>query len=1522
MSIRIINEDLDPSKQPNFYDGMQLNVDDLEELQIYLNNKIETSTKNIGYDGLVTGLRVLSDTTMAEPFPFPTVPQPSTNPDLQNYRDVPENILDTHDVRMYQVFLAQTNNIERFDLKVQIIEGAGASTLVVELVELTVPSNPLSAMSLNTLYVAQFASNELPPLTSDGRLVIDVSAENNNQGISVIPGNYYAIQLRFIRETNSQDQLRVYHSNTTQTAAVDSRLGAHFFVNGAFQQGLFNQNAQLIQLLLYHEVFASAVQVTPGEAYFHGEHINVTTAQRFLSMVDRRNTTDLEEFPNYVAIRFVLLPTDPEAHPRTGNTVDSNYQDTFAIQVFNRGQWLQEIAKPYADQVWLLLAVVTDRNVVPFSERFTLQIDQLTNLAYNDWLNPCIAMPSLSALQVKAARPDDFVFFLDNVPAEVPLVDDNGQQVFDTLGQPIVDRVTKVSLILYLDGGQSTRRFEMALYGSTTTTPPFNAYFVTITDPDGTLIPGLANFTFDKSELIPNTFYNYVAETERGRSIFIQDYNTQVRTPDPTTGILSLTRERQFNVILNAGSLTAVINEDLHLDDPVVPFGTVGQRVIGLESIQYIDEVPGRNGTIASKTINPISDTLLLQSDLKFEPLPMCFHVTGDLILDTVQSVTDAVASQDIIIKVNGIPVTFSGTEGPERGGTGAPHVVSGRILFSDDPGQRLTQMQNLALSLDGVMFGPHWPANDTDFIKLVGLRVTARDSHGRDCSQQNILAVTHLDPSAPARFSLVYRVIAMGRGAGFNAGFNTGDIGNIYIENRLAKDSVGVPLQFTYTPFGASMAPLMDIREIDTLLPGQTTVGLGTGEQWLGERKIVYAIDSSTLAADEIGVWPSVGQVFLNVHDSNLLFNRLSLVHPPAVLTIDYYQLNEVYELVNYYITRFSPWGIPSCPTCPTGGCPVLNEDVSIQSAISNGWIVIKVNGSSTYTPHECTTPFTPIGPSVNLLDPNNFVAMHPGLPSTTQDLLPANKISLNPELGRIVFGADVRPCPGDNVTITYYYLKPLTTCATNSLGVAYDVRYDFNMDGRVDQTDLNIFQAAYRSSIGDVNFNSLCDFNNNGTVDQFDFQEFLDHFGTVASGDPSFREATLSRLNSILLFQHVSALRQFSIVRAFSERPSIEFPLGRTVLFIDTQTPIMQSGVYTVMFGFATTLMLGISSFVVTTTQPEVAVTNREIIQIFNADDPSDTRTVIDVSSVVRTLSGGTVVYDNTITFTPAIITSGTWVVRAVWHEAGIAILHRADLIKTVFYEERQRKNFGPFKMIYNSTDFHSDGTSLTIRLDPSEATLADGTPDPSGLYLRGLPIEDMRFAILLVVPVEGNKVNIWRWHRYAPDPVDRGIQLVSDRFLDINDRFRGKNGVPVLTPFGVGKFQVDLRPKYAGGDIENDLSNIVVIRDDQNPSTSLVHNHTGPDQGGLMTSNDLAFDDPQARFMTGNVTDVVYQLQDNLQLQINALTGRLVDLQLDASQVIVTGIDCLTTPATLHDVLVQILEKIAWDELNNCP
>ncbi len=131
MSIRMINEDLDPNKQTNFYDGMQLDVDDLEQLQIFLNTKIERGVENIAFDGVVEGLDVSQDSVIAEPFEFPTVAQPSTNPNLQNFRDFPEDILDTSDVRMYQVFKANANNTQRFDLKLQLIEGTGTSTLVV-----------------------------------------------------------------------------------------------------------------------------------------------------------------------------------------------------------------------------------------------------------------------------------------------------------------------------------------------------------------------------------------------------------------------------------------------------------------------------------------------------------------------------------------------------------------------------------------------------------------------------------------------------------------------------------------------------------------------------------------------------------------------------------------------------------------------------------------------------------------------------------------------------------------------------------------------------------------------------------------------------------------------------------------------------------------------------------------------------------------------------------------------------------------------------------------------------------------------------------------------------------------------------------------------------------------------------------------------------------------------------------------------------------------------------------------------
>lgn len=1565
-SIRQINEDLNVLAQPNYYDGMKLNVDDLEQLQIYLNKKIEDAVKYIAFDGLtaIEGLEVNPDSAMSLPFPFPTIPQSDSNPDLQNYRDFPEDILDTQDVRMYQVFKAEADNIQRLDLKLQLIEGTGASVLLVELRPLTVPSNPLSEMSNDALFVKQFGTDEIPTLSSDGLLSVDLSALSDGQGILLTTGSYYAVLIRFIRETNCQDQLRVYHSNTAQMAALDSDLGAHFLVNGNFQQGLYNEDAQLVQMVLWHEAFTSAVRVEPGVAYMYGERIIVEEAQRFLSLKDKRNSTDIVEYPNYVAIKFVLDTTDPEAHPRTQNIVDANYIDSFEVHVFDQNEWDVEVAK--TPREYFLLAVIYDRNIIPFYEIQEFNLDRHTNLAYKDWLNPCITTPSLPALQIKASRPDDFVFYVDNVPGEFPVTDDSGNQEYDSLGQALTDTLKRMFLILYLDGGTNIRRFEMALRGSTSTTPPFNSYYITLTDPDGNLIPGLANYPYDLNELTPNTFYNFVGLTTRGRSIFIQDFNRQIRTPNPSTGIMSLTRERMFETRLNLGDLTVIINEDLKLGEPIIAYGNVGQRVIGSEAVRQIDEVPGRNGQIASRTINPITDTLLEASDFKFEPLPMCFEDgTPFTIGNPAQLAVEvplAAAADDIIIKVDGVSVSFSGTEGSERGGTGAPHTVSGQVKFSDDAVERLAQMQALAISL-----GLAPPADANDYAHFVGLKVTVRDSTGRDNSQQGITSVTQID----AFGDLVYRIIAMGRGAGNPAGFSTGESGNIYFENRLARDSVGVPLTFTYTPFGSSTR---DIRQIDSQ------------EQWFGERTIVYAPDLATFraratAATEVGIDPAVGQVFWNVHDEDLIFTQLALVS-----TIEYFQLDEKYEVINFYYTRLSPWGT-------SAKCAILNTDVSIQQAITAQDIILRVNGSALLngdpnfldTPSNflamppviadgtksCSITSSGVTATVTLLghgwftgdlvtiqgvdptdpldgyyngsflitrvDANTFTYTMLAVPATSpapgapkaskildQSLLAPDKISINPETGRIVFGVNIAPIPADVVTITYYYLKPVTTCASNAYDVAYDARYDFNADGRVDEIDLNLFLAAYGSSVGDPNYDTIYDFNNDGKVDGTDWAEFLIYFGTIQGGTYLATPTTEVRLNSLLVYNKENPLRQLRVVQAVSMAPSITYPFGRSILFLSSDTPVLETGDYITLFGYAAALATGINSLVITTDQSISQVT-RDRIDMHNVDDETDIREIIDVLSVSRILNGVTV-YDNTLTFTPSIIETATYVIRSLWGTDGLAIINRNQLISTVDREERCRRVFGPFKMTFEAGDFHSDGTMIRIKLDPSEATWADGTSDATGLHIAGEAIYSMRFAVLLFVNTGDNVIEVWRWNHLQPTEADEGIVLSFNEFLALDSRYRGKKGVPVLQPFGMAENQVDLRPRYAGGDVENNLLNIVVIRDDFISQYAPIHNHSGDTEGGEITSENITFEDPESRFESGSVTDIVYQLQDELQTTINGIVAQLANMQLNATQVIFNDTrGCFGSPSgslTVADALNKLLDFIAWDELNSCP
>lgn len=1422
---------MNTTKDVKYYSGQYLNKEDLELGQNFTETRNERIAEELGRDGVtrIDGLVVSLDSVVVEPFSAPTVANAGVpTSSYQNYRSFPVVSSDTS-AQLYQVFKALTDNVQRIDLKVQLASTDSADCyLTVELRQLTQQTSPQSAITNTKLYSTVIDKDDIP--TGSDLLVVDCSSANDGSGVSVTVNNYYAIYINFVRDSGSSNQLNVYHSNV-QNTGLDSTLYAWYFNEDEFEQGMYDDEAVLQQFVLYHKVYTSAVKVSSGVAYKNGKPIVVSSSDhRYLSLA----TTKVDE-DNYIVIKYKTVEGDAELHPRTRNYVYSSITDSSEVAALTQSQWNTELAKDEDDRTYLLLAKVTDKNIIPVYHREKLELDDITNLAYHNWLNPSYTIPSVEALQIQDTRPNDFIFFLESVPAEIPLLDSDGRQVYNSQGTAQTESISSVYVIIY-STTENAKELEMSVVSETDTQPAFRNYACTITGSQAT-DTSLYSYYYDVHELTPNTFYNFVAYTDRGTAIFIQDYNIQIKTIDSTTNVTSLTRRRQYEVFLNAGAHTVTINEDLklgvdstNLSEEIISYEYKGQRTDSTSDTPATYGELTKIGTEGSSTVVQREDTIEgTGSSYLFSPIP-AVEPDGDTIFSStdLQAVADAAvesarSNSYFIIKVknanhvlgapylaDGVDITLSGTSDSTKGGNGGLQTITGSISST-------------------VVTAEGWASLSDSELPIVKVR----NSDGKDCSDQSTtVKVTR------SGTDYSYTIIARGIGTGSTAGFYDGETVYLWIGNRRALISVsGSHTTWTFTP-GTTVTG-------DD--PGEDGYvgGLETDVYFFGEKTIKSSIDRAVQAdvnSGEISFNPNTGQIIWAENEE-----------PPtdAIITIEYYHLDQTAEEVVYYQAQYYPFG-----TNDTDGIPIANTNDAITAAVVADWIVIKIDGTDitgaiTYTNEDGNTVTGPLTVKADVTG-NYPVAI--------------GNVLVNPTTGKIIFHRTQFPISTSTVTITYYRLRSIYASTAAYTGEVYDVRYDLSGSGEINDEDLNIFLQAYGSSSGDSNYSSDADFDNDGDVDYDDLQELYTVFGTKASGSRDWQSAITQRLNAILVYKKDDPLKKLIVVKASSRVAQGTSLFGRTVLFLNEDDYVLSAGTYVVQFGFSAALYLGPSSLTVTTTSQLPSNLNLNTISVYNESDSSIVLTPISNVATART-SGNTTVYDNVITFTPPVYTTGYYIVKSQWESNYVAVIDERTLVIPTRYEEYHRRYMGPFNVWYRETDFQQDGTSITIRFDEPEAVYSNGTVDTEGLHIMGIPITDIKFSVFLYVVGSNNEVNIWRWNRLTAANSTSGLVLSFNDNLDYECRYRGKDKAAVLQPFGTASNQVALMPEYAGGDLENNLSNLIVMRDDTVGALVTEHDHSSATEGGTITSDDITFYDPDGRLTTGSITDVIYEILDSI-------------------------------------------------------
>ena len=1472
------------NERNNYVDGMFLDVNDFQTEQDYFIEKIRNITNSLATNGAldISSLAVTPDTVMAQPVSpaqvavaISAAPTGSTtNP--QNFTIIPDVLgSGLQSFQLYTVFQARTYNVQRVDLRITLNQALTNEnlTLTIKIRQLVDGTNPLSPPANNPpLAQIQLQQANIPALNSDNFLQLDFSNENSGQGISVTNQLYYAIEVQYTRPLNSTSSLRIFHSPLNQLSQFDSTLFTFVFSGNAYTQSFTNTLGIKEQFLLYYTVYTSAVQISAGTAVINGLQTIVTTDQfRLLEVPDRRNVdSNGLTIYNYVVLTFTEQYTNPQLLSGSKNSADTRILDTSSASVLTQPQWDQLVADTTQVNKYLLLAVVNDSNIVSIFKENTFTVPaNSTNLAFHDWLNPSNLVPIEDALILQQTRPSDFIFFVSNVPAQVPLTDAFGNvqlepatvldqfgNVIVSAGDPILVDIVRVVVNITLDNGANTRNLELSTISQIGTTTVFKNYGATVSQLFDNPYDNVFTYNYNTDQLAPNVVYNFVAYTTSGQPIYIQDYNKTISQPTSTGGATSL-RDQTFTTFLNQGALTIVLNQDLQLGS-FNPASDQAQPGV----TQYVPTLLTGETPIpvGSAQINHVTFNHLIQLDAYQSflfPVPMVRADGITKVTNTDTAVQAAYNAGDVTVLVDladgagPIDITFSGPYNRDRGGNGSAVLITGAIDSSVP-----------------------LPVITTALVKV-------RNASGKD----NTNLSTLFSPYGPAKVGgatniLAFDVLARGYDPLVTptnvAGFNDGDAVYIWINDQQALDQNYQPITFIYNSM-------------------QTTITLPTiyhlGSQKYFREKLVDSIQSSTLATPGFILIDTGLDASGNVKNSGqVIFNSAEIptsINLNATITLKYNSVVVIPQNIDYYQARYPSHGTKSgYPISNVNTVTSSSDFISVPEAFA---LTASLTNSTALDPAtfqsvalfvdgvNVTSLLSPIGQKQIVAD--NGVTLQPG------------QIAYNPLLGTFKFykyvetydayGTIISEAPSDYTRLSIAYFKLETQFIFNSSSTAsYDPKFDINNDGRIDELDLNVFNSAYGSIIGEPKYLAAADFNSDGKVDSTDLALFSEHFGSVALGTPDYSDATSARLQALLVVQANNYLKKLSIIRAVSRAPDAIAPNGRTVLFLSDTTPVAESANYNVTFGFAAAMSLGFIQAEVETILPLTGLFNFNNINMFETVNPTNTRTITQVQpSLIPTATN---TYTSLLTFTPAVNITSTYTISSLWNANGLAIKNTKDLVIPQKYEQLDRKVYGPFKLQYDNTQFTTDGTSIAFSLKATDATLTNGSPDPTGKHIQGVPLDSFTFAAHLTVPNTDGTQTLWSWYNLVS--MNGVITLQFDpTTLFIDHQVQGKNGVEVLTPFGLGVDQVSLMPYFAGGDLQNDLSNISIVRNDNVSKYVIPHAHTNIRDGGLLTSRSIQFADDLLRLnIDGDVTDAVYALLDlineqNTQIQLlRALAG----------------------------------------------